>query len=129
MATTNRSSAFVLYVAALSLTLLTLLVLTAPAAAQDPYPAPDQPAASGYPAPTSVPAPDAEQLDIETIGEGREGDPFAGLVEQAGAETVAQQPPSSSGNLFLWGSFLAALLIFATAVFGSITLFTRRNES
>lgn len=35
----------------------------------------------------------------------------------------------SRGIVFLWLGFIATLLVFLTSVFGSIVLFTRRNES
>ncbi len=125
---------------ALSFAIGVLLMTSQLADAQDAYPAPDQPAQEGvapdtYPgpeslvAPDSQGAPDSEALELETIGSGRGADPFAGLVEPTEAQTVAQEPPSSNGGVFMWGSFLAALLIFATAVAGSIVLFTRRNDA
>ncbi len=136
----KRSSAIVSAIIALSFALSLLLTIGQPTAAQDAYPAPDQtvPGIGGpdaYPAPESLVAPgiqaspDGEALELETIGSGRGADPFAGLVEPTEAEAAAQEPPASSGGLFLWGSFLAALLIFVTAVAGSIVLFTRRSDA
>lgn len=128
------SAIFFLIIFALFMALSVLLPVNQQAVAQDAYPPPNQPAveAAGtdaYPVIESELAPGDESRDIETIGSGREGDPFLGLSEQPAAQPVAQDTPSPTGGVFLWLSFVAALLIFATAVFGSIVLFTRRNDA
>lgn len=52
------------------------------------------------------------------------------IVANTSLNTVAgDEPAISRGIVFLWLGFVAALLVFLTSVFGSIVLFTRRNES
>lgn len=131
---TKRFSATAYLVIALFAALAALFNANQQVAAQDAYPPPNQPSAEAagpdaYPALESELAPDSEPREIETIGDGREGDPFSGLIEQQAAQPVTQEPPSSSGGIFLWGSFVAALIVFITAVVGSIVLFTRRNDA
>jgi hypothetical protein len=64
-------------------------------------------------------------------------DPFLENLDAAGASpavVIPDQPPpaaapdTSDGLLFLWTGFIAALLVFATGIVGSLLLFTRRSE-
>ena len=103
--------------------------------AQDEYPAPFVPeinpmddgnnlgdSADVYPAPiTSSPG---------VIGSDALPSPLDFPPPDVSADTTvpAAESQSSSGLLFLWGGFAAALLIFATAVVGSVVLFARRAE-
>lgn len=96
---------------------------------ENPYPA--------LPTPTlAVPVP-------ETSSEAYPFAPVGGSIDVSGnpdwqgdQSAPAYQPmpvippvtPSPNGLLFLWLGFLVALLVFGTAVVGSILLFARRNE-
>ncbi len=110
-------------------------IRTVRAYAQDPYPAPSVPdiapmddglpaidSAQPYPAPTSdvlgIVGSDIDVAPADEFGIG------SGLNDTA----VLPQQQSPTGLYFLWGSFLAALLIFATAIVGSLVLFARRVE-
>ena len=106
-------------------------------AAQDPYPAPPIPEIApieGRPpvedAVQPYPAPTADGLRI--VGDEMQQEPQNAVVPGIGydsAANMAAAPQSSAGLYFLWGGFLAALLIFATAVVGSVVLFARRVQS
>lgn len=119
--------------AAAALLLLVMGALhAAPSRAQDPYPAPSIPeidpiqdaTLSGE---TSVPYPAPETGDPGVIGQDGLTVPDASSAPTL--DTPAAEPAESPAGLyFLWGSFLAALLIFATAVVGSVVLFARRVE-
>lgn len=136
---TSHSKSRLLYLFLLGLVTL-LLVWGQPeqVVAQDPYPAPATPElvapsdGSGefqdvYPAPEPSPV---AQEGMETVGDGRAGDPFTGLTEGVEpASAPAQSLPAGNGVFFLWASFTAAILIFGVAVFGSIVLFIRRKDS
>lgn len=122
--------------ALLAALLLGLIILTVarhatPVWSQDPYPAPGIPeidpieetplseeVSQPYPAPDAA-APGIVGEDSLAIPEQPAGQP------DPAADSPAQSP---AGLYFLWGSFLAALLIFATAVVGSVVLFARRLE-
>jgi hypothetical protein len=107
------------------------------AMSQDPYPAPqgletapqDTPPtttdglAQPYPAPTTG--------DFGIIGDSPQAVPAEPFDPDFGVSVPVATAPaqqSSAGLYFLWGSFLAALFIFATAIVGSVVLFTRRVE-
>lgn len=104
--------------------------------AQDQYPAPGVPdilpvpvTGSGNDLAQPYPAPDDNALGI--VG----GNAPAARTDSFNpdATTTAAAAPmptqhSPAGLYFLWGSFLAALLIFVTAVVGSVVLFARRVE-
>lgn len=64
-------------------------------------------------------------------------DPFLENMDAAGASPAvvipdqqlpAAPPDTSDGLLFLWTGFIAAGLVFATSIVGSLLLFTRRSE-
>ena len=42
-------------------------------------------------------------------------------------DSASNSPEATNGRLYLWGGFLATILIFAAAVIGSILLFTRKR--
>lgn len=123
-----------------SLWIITLLVplvftvLVAPASAgrrqsQDPYPAPAVPGLN--PVETLAPAADAaEPYPGPATGTDAVmgGDAPDIVAPSTSSDQSGSQRPSPAGLYFLWGSFLAALLIFATAVVGSVVLFARRVE-
>lgn len=106
------------------------------ATAQDAYPTPFIPQINpigdgsnlddsfdGYPAPTDA-APGV--IGSEALPSPLDFPPAAVPAQTATTPEVPTQ--SSSGLLFLWGGFTAALLIFITAVVGSVVLFARRAE-
>ncbi len=116
----------------------------------DPYPV------EGSPSPTFVPDPNqinaTEPAAYPAEGEGIKNEPYPAGTSPT--ETPAIQPqgdgdtrplstqpplnpppeensesqPESSNTLFLWVGFVAALLIFAGGIIGSIFLFTRRSN-
>lgn len=51
------------------------------------------------------------------------------LSNESAVPLMGDEAASDRGIVFLWLGFLATLLVFLTSVFGSIVLFTRRNES
>ncbi|MEZ4516253.1 MAG: hypothetical protein R3C44_05220 [Chloroflexota bacterium] len=138
---TSRAAPLLTLILLIGLSILAIAVpgQASRVAAQDGYPAPEVPdiapvddspqtntdATQPYPAPTT------DALGI--IGESNQEAPAnpvdqqdVGIASDTGAPTDVAQ--SSAGLYFLWGGFLAALLIFATAVVGSVVLFARRVE-
>jgi hypothetical protein len=49
-------------------------------------------------------------------------------VSNPGLNVQPVNPRANLGRYYLWGGFLAALFIFATSVYGAVTLFIRRKE-
>lgn len=106
----------------------------------DPYPGPggsDETLAT--PLPTADPGdegypPGADSLDSDAGGRAvpliigsdqNVGQDAAGVAPQ-GQETASAT--STTSRLYLFGSFIVALLIFLTAVFGAIVLYTRKQS-
>ena len=64
------------------------------------------------------------------IGVGSGAAPAEGNVAGTPLSSTPEEASDSSrGIIFLWLGFVATSLVFLTSVFGSIILFTRRNES
>ncbi|HEX6383345.1 MAG TPA: hypothetical protein VF177_01625 [Anaerolineae bacterium] len=104
-----------------------------------PGPAETPPPATleGYPAVQSSPQPAVTSSDPvapATIEGGAPPIPIIGEQSEtlSGSETAASSREASprqatQGRVFLWGGFIVALLLFITAVAGSIVLFTRQR--
>ncbi len=88
----------------------------APAASQgEPYPS------GGTDFNGQLPVP----IGIENGAQATEGN----LANEPATPQLEESSPSDRGIIFLWLGFVATMLVFLTSVFGSIILFTRRNES
>jgi hypothetical protein len=100
------------------------LALAASLHAQDSYPPPlptPTIAASAFGQPGYIePTPDPFLEGIDAVG----ASPAVIVSEQQ----ASAPPDTSDGLLFLWTGFVAAGLVFATSIVGSLLLFTRRNE-
>jgi ABC-type transport system substrate-binding protein len=106
--------------------------LTSSPPAQDPYPAPELPQIDPIPdSPSTMqpvePYPSADG-STGIIGGDSPLVPEAGIDQAFVSEASAAPVASPAGLYFLWGGFIAALLIFITAVVGSVVLFARRVE-
>lgn len=121
--------------------------------ADDPYPglgpnvsdeAGGEPGEESYPPGQTSPIPvQPESTAFVTPSSATNGGP-ATPVPVIGSQTrVAYQPPTNQtqtenvptmetatgGRLYLWGGFIAALILFSSSILGSIILFTRNRES
>lgn len=104
-------------------------VVSAAPARQDPYPAPELPAAdplAPLPTPTAYPAPLPMMATPAPVGGAPDGQPAVGVV--SGVPDEAAQAGDGQGVLFLWLGFIATLLIFVASVLGAVMLFTRRVQ-
>lgn len=131
-------SHFFFYTAVAGLGLFLLLVpprLHALPVRQEGYPAPQEPTptlAQPYPqAPTNgenVPSFPAEATAAPVPIGGSESPVSDPGVTNPGLNIQPVNPQANLGRYYLWGGFLAALFIFATSVYGAVTLFIRRKE-
>jgi hypothetical protein len=101
--------------------------------AQDPYPAPELPQIDPIqdgPAPVQdvEPYPPPAEGSTSIIGGESPAVPEGAFDQPFVSEPPASPVASPAGLYFLWGGFIAALLIFITAVVGSVVLFARRVE-
>jgi hypothetical protein len=110
---------------------------TTPSLTETAYPEPEltaEPAdPEAYPVETaatpafSIPGSTTNGQSPNIIGNNNHNDQATDMTG-AGDNQAAQTGVAGNGRIFLWISFLAALLIFITAVLGCIILFTRQRS-